>query len=322
MMKESKLSEAKKAKEDEVRQRKKEEEQRDAIKVWEGEILKDWRVARSSARLREYWWKGSPPALRGKAWQLAIGNAQMLPRNLCQTTKTRVADLKSSGQWPPTDPLCKGEQHDEIDVESAIEQDIDRTLPSLKLFQREGGVMYEDLKEILDCLVLIRADQAAELARERDRKGDNAADEQKRSQGSNGHAQASKAALTPQLYVSGLSLLCATLLLNLSQAETLVAVLNLIASKAWLRSIYSMDPGHLKESEAFERVLDTFLADQLPKVSEEDVKNTSLAFCSPSPRPSSSGLHEHAGSRCPSLGVRTGLGALPLRSASPLRRRV
>lgn len=267
MMKESKLSEAKKAKEDEARQRKKEEEQRDAIKVWEGEILKDWRVARSSVRLREYWWKGSPPALRGKAWQLAIGNAQMLARNLCQTTKTRVADLKRSGNWPPTNPLCNGEQRVEIDVESAMEQDIDRTLPSLKLFQHEGGVMYDDLREVLDCLVLIRSDQAEELARERERKVDKRTDDHKRTKTPDGLSQAVQAAYAPQLYVPGLSLLSATLLLNLSQAETLVAVLNLIASKAWLRSIYSMDPEHLKESEAFERVLDTFLADQLPKVS-------------------------------------------------------
>lgn len=236
IMREYKAAEAKRQRDEEERLRKKEVELREATKIWEDEILKDWKVARSNPRLRETWWKGAPPSLRGRIWQLTIGNALMLPRNLCATTKTRVGEMRSSGKWPP----------DDADVDAAILDDIARTLPSLKLFQVDGP-MHDDLRELLECIVLLRHDQAAEIARSRS-------------------SSSSSDDSRPPLYAPGLSLLSAMLLLNLSQSEALIALLNLIHSKPWLSAIYSMDPAKQRESEAFERVLNTFLADQLPKV--------------------------------------------------------
>ena len=122
--------------------------------------------------------------------------------------------------------------------------------------------MHEDLKEVLECLVLLRTDETAELKRQAGRASldDGSSRASSQSQPS--------ASSTSRIYVSGLALMCAPLLLNLSQGDTLVAVLNLIHSKPWLKSVYSVDPAQLKDSEAFERVLNTLLADQLPKVSD------------------------------------------------------
>lgn len=263
IMREYKAAEAKRHKDEEEKQRFKEVQLREATKIWEDKILKDWKVARSNPRLRDTWWKGAPPSLRGRVWQLAIGNMQMLPRNLCATTKSRVSELKVAGKWPPNNALQDAGAAAQ-DVDAAISEDMERTLPSLKLFQAQGP-MYEDLKDLLECLMVLRSDQAEEISRNRNRDETNAG-------GTSRTVSASKTpSNAPQLYVPGLSLLSAMLLLNLSQSEAMIALLNLIHSKIWLRGIYSMDSKILKESDAFERVLSTFLADQLPKVSAGDV---------------------------------------------------
>ncbi|CAO1627525.1 unnamed protein product [Parajaminaea phylloscopi] len=259
MMRASQASEAKRAKEESERQKRREEELATATRVWESEILRgDWRVARAKGtRLREIWWRGAPPSLRGRAWQLAIGNGRMLPRNLFTTTKARVRDLRDKKQWPPSNPLAPPADNPE-DVEGAMDQDIERTLPSLKLFQKQSGVMYDELKEVLECVVLLRSDQARDVQREATRFGDD--------QGDRRSSPARREAVTPRLYEPGLSLLVAPLLLNLSESDTLLCVLNLLWSRPWLRSLYSMDPAHLSQATAFERVLNTLLADQQPKV--------------------------------------------------------
>lgn len=252
MMRSSQALEAKRAKEEAEKQRRREEELAASTKIWEEEILKgDWRVARAKgSRLRAVWWQGAPPSLRGRAWQLAIGNGRMLPRSLCTTTKARVKEMKTKGEWPPSRPDAALEDGDVLE---ALEEDIERTLPSLKLFQKESGVLHDDLKETLECLVLLRADQAEEIRQDRQR---SATTQQTLPQ------QHHK----PRLYEPGLSLLVATLLLNVSQSETLLCVLNLLYSRPWLRSLYSMNPLESGQAPAFERVLNTLLADQQPKV--------------------------------------------------------
>ncbi|CAO1614503.1 unnamed protein product [Jaminaea pallidilutea] len=259
MMRSFREHEIKRQKEDREKQRRKEEELAQSTRVWESEILRgDWRAARAKGgKLKYTWWKGAPPSLRGRAWQLAIGNGRMLPRNLCTSTKARVQQLKESDSWPPVLPSMDGlVVSEDEDPLHAMEEDLERTLPSLRLFQKDGGALHDDLKEILECLILLRADQASEIAKDRSKNAGAAAPR-----------RASKVAQhPPRLYEPGLSILAATLLLNVSQAETLLDVLNLISSRPWLRSLYSMDPAHQVESNAFERVLNTLLADQMPKV--------------------------------------------------------
>jgi hypothetical protein len=92
------------------------------------------------------------------------------------------------------------------------------------------------------------------------------------------------AAQGPIAYCAGAAPLAAMLLANLSPSETLVALLNLLAERPWLRALYAPAPApaagdthlHTKTPGApafrqdaaagFERVFDTLLADQMPKV--------------------------------------------------------
>lgn len=262
-MRASQATEAKRAREEADRQMRREEELEASMRIWESEILRgDWRVARvKGSRLRKVWWQGAPPSLRGRAWQLAVGNGRMLPRNLFSTTRARVQEMQERGLWPPANPLAtKADTSTGEDVIAVMSQDIERTLPSLKLFQEDSGVMYHDLKATLECLVLLRADQAEEVRREHQRTGD------KIHQDPTTTKSLSRDAGVPRLYEPGLSLLVATLLLNLSDSDTLLCILNLIYSRPWLRSLYSMDATQLANASAFERVLNTLLADQQPKV--------------------------------------------------------
>uniref|UniRef100_A0A8C1YUV2 TBC1 domain family, member 14 n=1 Tax=Cyprinus carpio TaxID=7962 RepID=A0A8C1YUV2_CYPCA len=45
-----------------------------AALTWSQEILPNWQSMCSSKRVRDLWWQGLPPSVRGKVWSLAIGN--------------------------------------------------------------------------------------------------------------------------------------------------------------------------------------------------------------------------------------------------------
>lgn len=53
---------------------KQEENIASAMVIWINEILPNWEVMRSTRRVRELWWQGLPPSVRGKVWSLAVGN--------------------------------------------------------------------------------------------------------------------------------------------------------------------------------------------------------------------------------------------------------
>ncbi|KAI5629614.1 TBC1 domain family member 12 isoform X2, partial [Silurus asotus] len=45
-----------------------------ALVVWNSEILPNWENMRNTRRVKDLWWQGLPPSIRGKIWSLAIGN--------------------------------------------------------------------------------------------------------------------------------------------------------------------------------------------------------------------------------------------------------
>lgn len=262
MMKSYKAAERRRAEEDEERKRRKDAQLAESIKVWSEEILPSWTRARREARLKQVWCRGAPPNLRGRVWQLACGNAQMLPRNLHTSALAAARKALEEGSFPKAD-------------EEAIERDIANTLPSLKLYQRDTGPLYEDLRDVLRAYVMVRLDQLRD-ARRNDPDASRAAAE----------AASTGDARIPQAYQHGAASLAAMLLSNLTPAETLVALLNLLAERPWLRALYAPAPsgaemthGNLHAltpatpafrqdaAAGFERVFDTLLADQLPKVS-------------------------------------------------------
>ena len=308
MMMAAKEMERKKREEEEERKRRRQDEQREALGRWEKEILPSWSRARKDPELGELWWKGAPPSIRGRIWALAIGNPLMLPRNLLEQSEKKAAGSDNR-------PI---EQSIPPRVLDQIDDDVDDTLPSLKLFQANGP-LHDDLIRLCRAFVLVRMEQVAEL--------DVAGDADK---AASRHQQASPltrtaelppvagsseadASNTPRvsaeeepedeyarrgidLYQPGLASLAAVLLINMSINTAFIALLNLLHSKPWLKALYSLLPTVVpanaaptprklqlgsaarsagtafalapkeKEIRGFERVLETLLADQMPKV--------------------------------------------------------
>ncbi|XP_047271960.1 TBC1 domain family member 14 isoform X7 [Homo sapiens] len=73
---------AKKRELKEAQRRKKQLEERcrveesigNAVLTWNNEILPNWETMWCSRKVRDLWWQGIPPSVRGKVWSLAIGN--------------------------------------------------------------------------------------------------------------------------------------------------------------------------------------------------------------------------------------------------------
>nr|XP_011736666.1 TBC1 domain family member 12 isoform X1 [Macaca nemestrina] len=110
---------------------KQEENIASAMVIWINEILPNWEVMRSTRRVRELWWQGLPPSVRGKVWSLAVGN------ELNITPGVSVADREASLEL--------------------IKLDISRTFPSLYIFQK-GGPYHDVLHSILGAYTCYRPD--------------------------------------------------------------------------------------------------------------------------------------------------------------------
>ncbi|PWZ00224.1 hypothetical protein BCV70DRAFT_200376 [Testicularia cyperi] len=316
MMMLAKEAEKKKREEEEERKRRRQDEQREALGRWEKEILPSWTRARKDEGLASLWWKGAPPSIRGRVWALAIGNPLMLPRNLLDQIEKKAASSKAGASGsesiiPPS-------------VLDAIDLDVEDTLPSLKLFQQAGGPLHDDLVRICRAFVLVRMDQVAELdaAGDADKAaarhqlaspptrtaaldgGDSPGSPNKGSDSLPEEHADPYAARGIELYQPGLAVLAAILLINMPAPTAFICLLNLIASKAWLKALYSLLPTQVgsgsdgaassstglgdsgvpmsprtarrtgaymlspkeKAIRGFERVLETLLADQMPKV--------------------------------------------------------
>lgn len=276
MMKLSKEMSLKKQQEEEEKKNKKDASLQERMKVWESEILPSWTRARRETRLRRLWWKGIPPNLRGRVWALACGNSQMLPRNLFNKSSAEAKEMRTAGTFPNEDLI-------------AIEEDIEHTLPTLRLFQKETGPLYDDLFDLLCAFTIVRLEQKRTQA------------SQTVTNGTNG----TQADELDYAYPIGVASLAAMLLMNLSPSESLIALINLIADRPWLRALYSLSAtANTRQSltlprgsvdgtlasplsptaakavatsgqkpsnstamlAGFERVFDTLLADQMPKV--------------------------------------------------------
>uniref|UniRef100_A0A3B1JP63 TBC1 domain family member 14 n=1 Tax=Astyanax mexicanus TaxID=7994 RepID=A0A3B1JP63_ASTMX len=127
------LKEAQKRKkqlEDRVKQ---EESIGNAALCWSQEILPNWTTTRSSKRVRELWWQGVPPSVRGRVWSLAIGN----DLNITHDSGSSHADREASLEL--------------------IKLDISRTFPSLCIFQK-GGPYHDVLHSILGAYTCYRPD--------------------------------------------------------------------------------------------------------------------------------------------------------------------
>lgn len=236
MMREAKLVEKRKEEEHKAMQEKRLEQRMQTRQLWDQEILPCWTRARTEQQYRELWWDGVPGVLRSRLWPRACGNALMLPHNLFSRANDLVKQMTATEIFPKT-------------VNDAIESDIERVLPSLKLFQRETGVMNQDLADVLYAFTAIRFDESSQRSR-------------------TGIEHAAELAEQYCIYIPGTASLAAVLLMNMSPQVALAALFNLIAARGWLHAYFSLESNSEVSHQllAYERVFNTLIAEKLPVV--------------------------------------------------------
>ncbi|GAA5906200.1 uncharacterized protein JCM6883_005474 [Sporobolomyces salmoneus] len=190
-----------------------------ALPTWESQILPNWRAVlhdTSEGRyLRKLWWQGTMPVrFRGRLWSLCIGNGLAIPKNSYAISLQRAKKGLEGGN----------ERLEEFRREA--EEEMENVLPSLKLFQKKGGVMHDDLLDLLLAWAVHDLDRPI-----------------------------------PK-YPRGLAYPASLLLVNMPPPEAFISLLNLI-HKSFLKSFYSSNSSSLS---SYERVFDTLLADSMPKV--------------------------------------------------------
>ncbi|XP_072543235.1 TBC1 domain family member 14 isoform X2 [Salminus brasiliensis] len=221
------LKEAQKRKkqlEDRVKQ---EENIGNAALTWSQEILPNWSTVRSSKRVRELWWQGVPPSVRGKVWSLAIGNELNITHELYNICLSRAKERWSASPAPvpSTMETDAGDSGSHADREASLELiklDISRTFPSLCIFQ-QGGPYHDVLHSILGAYTCYRPDVG---------------------------------------YVQGMSFIAAVLILNMDTADAFIAFANLL-NKPCQMAFYRVDHSlMLTYFAAFE----VFFEENLPKL--------------------------------------------------------
>lgn len=239
MMQASKEIQKIKKQSDEAEHQKRLEKEAQVRQVWDQEILPCWTRAREVPQYRHMWWEGIPQALRGRVWLRACGNHLMLSHNLYDQAVALVHQALTNEKIPSA-------------WMEEIETDISQTLPSLRLFEEGIGPLYEDLKNVLLAFTFVRADEASQ--RERQESLD-----------------------LPSLYekytvcVPGTANLAALLLLNMTPAQSLLSLMNLIASKPWLKAMYRLETRRASNDQSsellgYDRVFNALLAERMPEI--------------------------------------------------------
>ncbi|XP_035531297.1 TBC1 domain family member 14 isoform X1 [Morone saxatilis] len=160
-----------------------------AAQTWNQEILPNWSTMCTSRRVRDLWWQGIPPSVRGKVWSLAVGNELNITHELYSICLSRAKEKWRTTAAPAPEP--ETEDAGSSDRESSLELiklDISRTFPHLCIFQ-QGGPYHDVLHSILGAYTCYRPDVG---------------------------------------YVQGMSFIAAVLILNLDTADAFIAFANLL----------------------------------------------------------------------------------------------
>ncbi|KAB5578959.1 hypothetical protein PHYPO_G00188470 [Pangasianodon hypophthalmus] len=198
-----------------------------AALTWSQEILPNWHNVRSSKRVRDLWWQGIPPSVRGRVWSLAIGNELNITHELYDICLARAKEKWSAA--PSSVTTTENDTGDagssQADREASLELiklDISRTFPSLCIFQK-GGPYHDVLHSILGAYTCYRPDVG---------------------------------------YVQGMSFIAAVLILNMNTADAFIAFANLL-NKPCQMAFYRVDHSlMLTYFAAFE----VFFEENLPKL--------------------------------------------------------
>uniref|UniRef100_UPI0037E81E8B TBC1 domain family member 12-like n=1 Tax=Semicossyphus pulcher TaxID=241346 RepID=UPI0037E81E8B len=197
-----------------------------AMVIWNSEILPNWDTMKGTRRVRELWWQGLPPSVRGRVWSLAIGNELNITPELYEIFLSRAKEKWRS--YSETSSVNDNESDGGAslaDRESSldlIKLDISRTFPSLFIFQK-GGPYHDLLHSVLGAYTCYRPDIG---------------------------------------YVQGMSFIAAVLILNLEEAEAFITFANLL-NKPCQMAFFRVDHDlMLKYFAAFE----VFFEENLPRL--------------------------------------------------------
>ncbi|XP_036020592.1 TBC1 domain family member 14 isoform X2 [Mus musculus] len=116
-----------------------------AVLTWNNEILPNWETMWCSKKVRDLWWQGIPPSVRGKVWSLAIGNELNITHELFDIclarAKERWRSLSTGGSEVENEDAGFSAADREASLE-LIKLDISRTFPNLCIFQQVQGMSF------------------------------------------------------------------------------------------------------------------------------------------------------------------------------------
>lgn len=137
---------------------------------WITSILPSWRKKRKTARVRTLAFRGIPASVRGRVWQVALGNPLNVSEELFDVLKDRAyagrmeylrgretidkADGDVGGHGGQAESMLVSERS----AHKAIMLDLPRTFPELAFFHAKGSHYEEALRDILEAFVYLRPD--------------------------------------------------------------------------------------------------------------------------------------------------------------------
>ena len=200
--------------------------QQELSKVWVKDLIPNWLKIKKDKKIKEYFYMGLPPSVRGRIWMICLGNKFSITKEYYQIqvntsleilkkyqkqkekrNKMRENNIKTNDNQ--INDVDANDKESEIDEEEnkdkeksiiIIELDIERTFPYLGLF-KGNSPMAEDLREILRVFVISRPDIG---------------------------------------YIQGLSFIAGILLLNMDKFKAFISLMNLILNPIML-PFYKMD---------------------------------------------------------------------------------
>ena len=193
-------------------------------KIWINELIPNWLEKKKDKKIKEYFYMGLPPTVRGRVWMLCLGNKFSITKEYYQIQVVNSKEIlkkykkkeineniylnKDNNIEKIDDNNIESDEEDENNINSkdkeksinVIDLDIERTFPSLGLF-KGNSPMAEDLREILRVFVISRPDIG---------------------------------------YIQGLSFIAGILLLNMDKYKAFISLMNLILNPIML-PFYKMD---------------------------------------------------------------------------------
>ncbi|KAM3862856.1 TBC1 domain family member 12 [Diretmus argenteus] len=220
------LKEAQKKKRQMKERHRQEESISHAMVVWNNDILPHWDAVKGTRRVRELWWQGLPPSVRGRVWSLAIGNELNITPELYEIFLSRAKEkwrsYSETSSVNDSESDCGASLADRESSLDLIKLDISRTFPSLFIFQK-GGPYHDLLHSVLGAYTCYRPDIG---------------------------------------YVQGMSFIAAVLILNLEEADAFITFANLL-NKPCQMAFFRVDHElMLKYFAAFEM----FFEENLPRL--------------------------------------------------------